>query len=91
MGVRNAIKPLKLFIEKMEELRDGVAGALEADLENLIEQAGSLQTEVSVFFDNWEAEEEAADDVSPEGDDDDDEDEDDEDVEEDDLDIEDPT
>lgn len=90
MGVRNATKPLKIFIEKMEELRDAVAGTLEADLENLIEQATALQTEVNVFFDNWEAEEEASEDVSPEGDDDD-EDEDDEDVEEDDLDIEDPT
>lgn len=60
MKARTAVKPLKIFIEKMEELRDGVSGALEADLETLIEQAVNLQTETNVLFDNWEAEDEAA-------------------------------
>jgi hypothetical protein len=77
MKVRAAIKPLKIFIEKMEELRDGVSGALEADLEALIEQAVNIQTETNVLFDNWEAEDEAAapevEDLDSEDDDEDDE------------------
>jgi hypothetical protein len=87
MKARAAIKPLKVFIEKMEELRDGVSGVLEADLESLIEQAISIQTEANVLFDNWEAEDEAAapevEDLDSEDDDEDDDEEEDNVVDED--------
>lgn len=78
MAARVAIKPLKIFIEKMEGLKESVSPELDSELDSIIEQSTVLLGEAGAFFDSWEAEDEISE--PPAGDDldDDDEDEDEE-------------